>query len=675
MRSFVSLRWLGCILAASAAALAVGTVLLFNFAVDRYVIRDAERQAHSWGVYFSEHLPDLAEIASGNAPSEESLSFIREAANVGNVFRFKLFDHNGILRLVSDELEKGAAESVGGSLRQHNPTAANVLANNEAYTKVKSGQPPKRPHFYAESYIPVRSDGRTIAVVEVYVDQTAAQSLARTEFTWVGLALMGITLTAFLIPGAAFYRRTRQKMRADEKVHFLAHHDSMTGLMNRANFADTLTARLAEADGADTSAAVLYVDIDHFKEVNDSLGHDVGDELIFETGERLRAFTSGNDLVARFGGDEFALVRFGIDSAEAAEAYAEKLLRSLARPVATENHEVSSTASIGISVAPKDGTTAHQLFKCADIALYEAKANGRNRFVSFTPEMNESLARRRRLEISLRNAIETGRFELHYQPLFDSDQVNLTGFEALLRLTDDKLGPVPPTEFVPIAEEMGLISQIGEWVLVEACTVAAQWPTPLRIAVNLSPQQFRENGVVESVSKALAASGLDPRRLELEITESLLMHDTGAVLHQLSDLKQRGISIVMDDFGTGYSSLSYLWRFPFDKLKIDRSFLTESSQEDPNVRNILQTIVTLGHSMGMTVTAEGVETPTQARLLTMLSCDHLQGFHLGRPMPQTHLAAAILKNFQSDRQLDVGRLSETDGPGQAGEAGDAERSA
>jgi predicted signal transduction protein with EAL and GGDEF domain len=331
-----------------------------------------------------------------------------------------------------------------------------------------------------------------------------------------------------------------------------------------------------------------------------------------------------------------------VDGDETTEFLAARLLAALSKPVLVAGHDLAPGASIGIALAPRDGSSSLALLKNADLALYAAKAAGRKTFRIFDRGMDEDHKARVQIETLIREAAGSQGFDLFFQPIVRSGDGRLTSFEALLRLSDGAGAFISPAEFVPLAEEMRLISKIGAWVIERACAVAADWPEHLTVSVNLSPLQFADGDLCGIVETALAGSGLDPRRLELEITEGLLLNNTDAVLAQLHALKGLGVSIAMDDFGTGYSSLSYLWRFPFDKIKIDRSFMQAFEARDVNVSNILRTIIALGHSLRMSVTAEGVETARQAEYLRDLACDYIQGFHYGRPAPVTDLAAIIL---------------------------------
>jgi diguanylate cyclase (GGDEF)-like protein len=384
------------------------------------------------------------------------------------------------------------------------------------------------------------------------------------------------------------------------------------------------------------AVAVLWLDLDHFKEVNDTFGHPTGDALLKQVAARLRAGLKEEDLVARLGGDEFAIVQ-SIATPEDAAVLATSILASIAKPYDLDGQQVEIGTSIGIAVSPHDGHDADRFLKSADLALYGAKTDGRGSYRFFEPVMNTLMHARRELEKDLRKALRNGEFEIEYQPVIDLGNDRVGGCEALLRWNHPERGRISPATFIPIAEATGLIVQIGEWVLRAACAEAATWPSDVRVAVNLSAIQLKSRGLMQAVVGALAAAGLAAQRLELEITESVLLNDseaTRAILRQLHDL---GVRIALDDFGTGYSSLSYLRSFPFDKIKIDRIFIADLSNDSHHARAILRAVVQLGNSLGMTTTAEGVETDEQLSIVRQEGCTEVQGYIFSKPKPAAEL--------------------------------------
>jgi len=421
-----------------------------------------------------------------------------------------------------------------------------------------------------------------------------------------------------------------ERKAAEDRIAHLAHYDPLTDLPNRVLFREQLEKELSLVRRG-AQLAVLYLDIDHFKSINDTLGHPVGDELLKRVAHRLRGCLRDSDMISRLGGDEFAIIQTEIQDPKDAEGLAQRLREAVTNSGYDLNgHLTTADLSIGIAVAPGDGLEIDDLVKHADLALYGAKAEGRANYRFYEPQMNARMKRRSALETDLRQAIANKEFELYYQPLVNLQTGLIAGCEALLRWRSPKHGMVPPLEFIPVAEETGLINPIGEWVLRQACKEAMNWPSHVSVAVNISPVQFRNPGLALTVLASLTASGLPARRLELEVTESVLMQNnetTLATLHQIRDL---GVRISMDDFGTGYSSLSYLRRFPFDKIKIDRSFIGDLSKDDEALA-VVRAILTLAGSLKMATTAEGVETADQKTLLKSLGCDQMQGYLFSAP--------------------------------------------
>lgn len=445
----------------------------------------------------------------------------------------------------------------------------------------------------------------------------------------------------------AIHEDITERHKVEERLSHMARHDALTGLANRVLFHERMERAVAGLQRGD-QFAVLCLDLDHFKEANDALGHAVGDALLREIAIRLSQCALGSDTVARIGGDEFAIVQLGIAGPDDPSDLAQHILDVLTKPYEIEGHQINIGASIGIAMAPRDESAGALLLRLADIALYRAKSEGRRTYRFFEPAMDFELQSRRRLETDLRRALVNGELEVFFQPINDAKTKSIRSFEALARWRHPDHGMISPVEFIPLAEEAGLIVQLGEWVLRAACKEATRWPSDVRVSVNLSACQFKADDLTKTIRNALADAGLAARRLELEITESVLLDrskDNLAILHEIRGL---GVRIAMDDFGTGYSSLSYLRSFPFDKIKIDQSFVKNIDERD--AREIVRAIASLGQTLGMTTTAEGVETEDQLEKMIAYHCTEVQGFLFSRPVPASEIAG-LLAMFQQARQV------------------------
>ncbi|NER65189.1 EAL domain-containing protein [Pseudomonas sp. MAFF212427] len=421
------------------------------------------------------------------------------------------------------------------------------------------------------------------------------------------------------------------EIAAHAQIHHMAHHDELTGLPNRTLFHNCLEEALAAGQARQQMTAALCLDLDNFKNINDALGHAFGDRLLRALGQRLRAVLRDQDTLARLGGDEFAVVLPHLMRVEDAQRTATRLIEAVAPAFLIDGHSFSVGLSVGIALAPADHVQADQLLRYADMALYEAKRNGRNRFELFRPELDEAARRRRIMETDLRTALHLGQLHMHYQPIIGNGE-QITGYEALMRWQHPSKGQIMPMDFIPIAEETGLIHEVGTRALNLACQEAASWATEQSVAVNLSPVQFKNSELVEIVQLALADSKLPPSRLELEITESVLLENSESNLRTLQALKDLGVCIALDDFGTGYSSLGYLRSFPFDRIKIDKSFVHDMG-ESREAMSIIRAITGMSSSLLINTTAEGVETVAQFKQLQAEGCSHFQGYLFGHPQP------------------------------------------
>jgi diguanylate cyclase (GGDEF)-like protein len=438
----------------------------------------------------------------------------------------------------------------------------------------------------------------------------------------------------------ALYTDITELKRREREIQFLAEHDALTGLHNRASFQQHAETAIKAAKSRGTLAAIVFLDLDYFKNINDTLGHLAGDQLLKTVAERLLASFDENDTVARFGGDEFGIVVADAKTPEAVATAISNLLDAIRQPVDFHGQQMVCCGSIGISLSGTDGDTHEELMKNADLALYRAKAEGRQTFCFFEKQMDAAAQARRSTEIDLRGAADNNELELHYQPQIDVFTEEVVGFEALVRWRHPQRGLIPPNDFIPLAEETGIIGRIGEWVLRRACEDALSWPDSVTVAVNLSLNQFKNRNIVDFVSGVLNETRLPPDRLELEITESVLLNDKDDHLVILRDLKALGIRISMDDFGTGYSCLGTLRSFPFDKIKVDRSFVSDLEQ-NPDAAAIIHAVLGLGHSLGMATCAEGVETNEQLSFLRHEGCSEIQGYLYSRPRPIAEIETMI----------------------------------
>ncbi len=615
-------------------------------------------------------VPGLFELLSQGKVNDKVVSDLKRFRSLGDVYRYKLYEPSGAQLLDSDELDVAHLGKDGAQLGDHHGADSQelqeaVLAGRPVVELVQGGGKVGEPELYSEAYVPVFSDGRFVGVMEAYVNQVEQASRIAASLSRIAFIVGGMLLLLAGLGCMHWLQRMHDQRQAEERVRYLAKHDVLSGALNRASFREALDAAIWRQQESGEGFAVLCLDLDRFKEVNDSLGHAAGDEVLRQVTQRLRDLVRHGDELARLGGDEFAVLQHGVSDASAVTTLAQKVVDVLAAPYEIAGRRLLVGASVGASIFGVDANNAEDLMHRADVALYRAKGSGRGTFSFYDAELDAQLRSRHELCADLRLAIADEALTLDYQPLYSQDGTAITGYEALLRWQHPKRGDVPPSEFIPLAEDVGLIETLGTWVLRRACQDANKWPGNLTVAVNLSAAQFKHGDLLGTVVGALADSGLAATRLELEITESLLMNDTDKVIQVLTALGAMGVRIAMDDFGTGYSSLAYLWRFPFDKVKIDRAF-TQGLADDPKVSVIVRSIISLAHSLRIKVNAEGIETESQMQALREHGCDELQGFWLGRPTP----ASALLHGGQEG--VPVKPVGHEFSPSQAAALGDVE---
>jgi len=630
----------------SAGVLAWGLIILLAVASAAYAINristellvvDAERTALEYVDFISTSIPSLPGFLETANTDSKMLAELRKVRRLGKVFRFKLFDSKGNLLVVSDDLDKSELvvnKQIADSLGKHqNSKVESVVLGGSNYIEHKDGREiPDRPDVYSAAYVPMISSDGLSGVVEVYVDQTDRAATIKSSFLKVASVIGLLLLLLGCLGVYQAWLRLSDRRRSDSKIRYLAEHDVLCGVFNRTSFEKTIEQSIWRNQQGGPTFSVLCVDLDRFKEINDTLGHSAGDLVLQQVSGRLKKIARDEDTVSRLGGDEFAILLAGTSDTRSVEQLGVEVVKSLAEPFIINDVQVPCGASVGAARFNIDAVSISDLLHKADLAMYRSKTTGRGKFSFYDPELDKTLEKRRVLALELRSAVADGTLSLHYQPLHDSN-CELVGYEALMRWNHSEHGMISPVEFIPLAEETGLIDQMGTWAMQQACRDASKWPAPLRVAVNLSAIQFaKEYNLIAVVSDALERAGLAADRLEVEITESLLINNTDEVLSTLTALSEMGVKIAMDDFGTGYSSLSYLWQFPFNKLKIDRAF-TQGLEDDAKVPLIVNSIISLAHSMGIRVNAEGVETEQQLSILREAGCDELQGFLLGRPAP------------------------------------------
>ncbi|MET0681655.1 MAG: EAL domain-containing protein [Burkholderiales bacterium] len=578
-----------------------------------------------------------------------------------DVVKVKIYDTSGLTVFSTDARQIGQDKRTNpGFVRARAGTAASEITFRDHFDAWESEITDRN---IIATYVPVRIwDAAPVeAVMEVYSDVTPlVAKLERTQAEIIAgvIGALSLLYALMLWMGGRADRILReqeaQRVANEERIRYQAYHDPLTGLPNRASFVEHLEEAIRRSKRFGWSLGLMFLDLDRFKRVNDSLGHEAGDELLRIAARRLQGCIRESDMLFRMGGDEFTVLLENIKGPEEAAMVAARMIQALAEPVELKHHELAATVSIGIAVYPKDDETGERLVKSADTAMYRAKELGRNRYAFFTGEMNERVERQLLLEAGLQRALRNDEFVLHYQPRVSAATRRVVGVEALARWNHPEEGLVPPGDFIPLLEESGLIVPVGAWVIAAACRQNKAWQDaglpPMRVSVNISSRQFRSESLDETIREALRASGLDAQWLEVELTESLLVENSEHAVAVMERLKAIGVAISIDDFGTGYSSLGYLKRFPIDCLKIDRSFVQDLRTSATDAA-IVDAISALAHSLGLGLVAEGVEDAGQAEFLRARYCTELQGYLFSRPLPADAVADAVRRLGSAPERL------------------------
>ena len=598
---------------------------------------EAAHEAASIAATVERRVPGLAALASARVPLGASTSWAIAAGQADSVVVVRILDTSNTELFA---YRRPGIEPV--VLTAHAGSAVNLRASGLARQQSRAWtyQQGEATTQYATAIMPILDGGLIVGSYEFLIDITERHLALGGVLTQAMVSLGLILCVTFALPGIGFWLRTRQKDLAEQRLKFLAEHDALTSLPNRARLMRHVDALSIKLPTGGRRHAVLVLGLDHFKDINGTHGHAMGDQLLKAVAARLEGAFGNEVFLSRPGGDEFVIIQPDLPADDPGDGIATRLLHLLEAPFAVAGQSLEVAASLGIAMMPDDGGSAETLMHNASLALGAAKAEARGTFRHYEGAMDAQSQRRRQIAKEVRSACESNGFMLNYQPVYSLSTGLMSGFEALVRLPAQGGGFIPPSDFIPVAEELGLIHRIGAFVLETACKDAAAWPHDLTVAVNVSPAEFREGDVVERVSAALARTGLSASRLEIEITEGVLLDDTDLTRRTIEGLKKLGVAVVLDDFGTGFSSLSYLWQFRFDKIKIDQSFVRAIGKSG-NVTDIIRTIIALGRSLDLRVTAEGVETEAQANVLKAMRCDLVQGYLYSKPVPLSEVTALV----------------------------------
>ncbi len=633
-------------------AVAIGARFVTDNGINQTAQNSSEIASASWAIKLSNTITNIENVLQGD--QSVTLEAARELnhSQPKQIQAYRIFDKSGFIRFNKIGSKLQFENSINGG-RESSKYFDSITTENPYYDKISSNI--DLDIIYGSNVIvPLVKDNNIIGYLETLNIESNIFEKFRKQFSDTSFRFIILMLAAFLLPAILYLRRTAQLDRTSKRLRHNAEYDDLTGALNRGAFTKFMDKELNVASERGYSIAIHFIDLDRFKEINDTKGHETGDKILNKTAKNLQKLLAPRDRLARLGGDEFVIFQpYFIGSSSKATQLANEIVEVLKKPFIVDNTNIQIGASVGTSHFPRDGKQIDELLRTADLALYKAKEMGRSRALEFDISMETDRQSRQAIEQLLRTALASDRFYLNYQPFYDMKTSKLRGFEALLRIKDNAGTPISPEIFIPIAEDIGIIGEIGEWVLRESCKTAIDWPKDMTISVNLSPDQFQTHNMPSLVQEVLNSTGLASSQLELEVTEGLLITDSDKVLSELKLIKKLGVSIALDDFGTGYSSLSYLWQFPFDKLKVDKSFINTLNVAGSKSQEILSTIVALGKILDMKVTAEGVETEKQAELLRSLNCDLVQGYLFSRPLDLVDVAAELIK------QVDTRKMSKS----------------
>ena len=609
---------------------------LVQSAVKQQLVWQVLADARQWAEGLSRNIPALPQLARSGVVSSEMQAALRQAGEIGRLHGFHIYDAEGRLKFTSVNLEspsqssRKSADDLSVAIRDSGPVAF-----------IQADSIDGKPTYLSTAILPVMDAGNIAGWLVINVNQFDRHALYLNLAERLSLTVGGLFLLA---PVLGFWYRTRQKTVVERQLKILSQHDQLTGLPNMASFLAKMDAQLSGADKEHNPCALIVCELADLHLIDQNFGQQAADNAVLQTSSRLSEWKPDRSEIAYLDHARYGLFLHSVTDPMAVLSLAKELTTKLSEPIGWHGEDIAVQVHAGIALSASDGHEAALLLRNAELALRSAQEQGTPGYGFFNPEIAQDTRRRLAVQKAVADAVTAQSFRLDFQPVYNIRTGELNGFEALIRLHDAELGSISPAEFIPIAEQAGLINRIGAWCLNEACRVATQWPAHLLVAVNLSPAQFYSGSLMSDVRHALDANHFPSYRLEVEITEGTLLKDSELVLQQLRVLRDMGVAVALDDFGTGYSSLSYLWKFPFSKLKIDRSFI-QALDETQSARGILRSIVKLGHGLGLTVTAEGIESTKQLTTLRDLGCDLAQGYLLDRPAHVTDLAAIILRNF------------------------------